>query len=105
VLNLKSRSRERELRTEIQTMKKLRDQQVAQYTKKLDTANAKLQAANLQVQLLQAGKIPVEKHIQQHRGKVRGLLRSQEFLTLVASAIAAIAFLAGVGGVLAGLLM
>ena len=103
LFTLKSQSRERELRKEIQTMKALRDQQVAQYEKKFQEANAKLQAANLQVRVLK-GSVK-DSDIQAHRGKVWELLRSQEFLTRTVTIIAGIAFLVGVGSVLGALLL
>ena len=100
-LNLKMKSKERKLREEIETIKKLRDTQVSQYEQDLAAANARLAAAKLQVQALQgSGKDSVGTNILSHRGTVGELLRSQEFLARIVTVIAATAILAGMLGAL-----
>ena len=98
----KLRSKERELRREIQTITALRDQQVAQYEKDLKAANARLAAAKLQVQVLQgSAKNSIAKDIQGHRGKVWHILQSAEKMTLFANYAVIIGFIGTIGTMIA----
>ena len=75
VLSVAMYTRERKLREEIETMRKLRDAQVDRYKKALAAANVKVK------QLEQEGKGLPKENIEAHRVKLRSLLQSQVYMT------------------------